>query len=114
MDANALYAGAMSQALPLGNFKWIGYIFEVNIEYPKHLHQYHDDYPFLPEVRTVPKDEIRLLGNNPYINNKHPKLLLTLLDKHKYVLHYRMLKLALQNGLVLKKVHGVLQFSLLG
>lgn len=135
LDANALYAGAMSQALPLNNFKWVdendkpelfsdknailnlsdddevGFIFEVDVEYPKHLHQYHDDYPFLAESRTVPEDEIRLLGNNPYINNKHPKLLLTLLDKHKYVVHYRMLKLALQHGLVLKKVHRVLQFS---
>lgn len=46
------------------------------------------------------------------VNNKIEKLLLTLNDKKKYVLHYRMLKLALKHGLVLKKVHRILKFKL--
>ena len=51
-DANALYAWAMSQFLPLKNYKRVdpidileipddnplGYILEVDIEYPKELH----------------------------------------------------------------------------
>lgn len=34
----------------------------------------------------------------------------TLNDKGNYVLHYRMLKLAMRHGLVLKKVHRILKF----
>lgn len=137
--ANSLYGMAMSQPLPIGNFKWIedrfhdymdeqpslfsdvnaimdlkddgdtGFIFEVDLEYPKHLHRLHNDFPFCPERKKLPKDAIRLLGGG--VNTAHPKLLLTLENKEKYVIHYRMLKLALHHGLILKKVHRILQFD---
>ena len=69
LDANNLYGWAMSQKLPVNSFKWIknvtkinekfiknydedsdkGYIFEVDIEYPRRLHDLHSDLPFLPK-----------------------------------------------------------------
>ena len=55
----------MSQYLPFGNFKWvkpvldglndldetsaIGRIYEVDVKYPKELHDMHNDLPFLPK-----------------------------------------------------------------
>ena len=64
LDANNLYGWAMSQPLPQGNFKWVpeeelgeldittipkdaakGYILEVDMEYPRELHDLHSDYP---------------------------------------------------------------------
>ena len=64
-DANALYSWAMSQLLPIKNFKWIstnevdilnvprdgriGYILEVDLEYPEELHDKHNLYPLAPE-----------------------------------------------------------------
>lgn len=77
----------------------IGYIFEVDLHYPPELHDKHNDFPFCPEKRSISGI------------TKNDKLLLTFYDKKNYIVHYRMLKLALEHGLVLKKVHRVLQFS---
>lgn len=119
LDANNLYGHSMSQYLPLNNFRWCtfrftehtilqlhdqscdGYIFEVDLEYPKSVHDLHSDYPMCAEKRSVPG----------CLSSKNQKLLLTLFDKEHYVLHYRMLKLALQQGLRLKRIHRVLQFD---
>ena len=68
LDINNLYGHAMSQSLPYANFKWvknineveqklmeiksnssIGYILEVDLEYPKNLHYERNDYPLAPE-----------------------------------------------------------------
>ena len=68
-DANNLYGWAMSQKLPTNNFKWSedtsrineefiknynensseGHILEVDVKYPKKLHDLHSDLPFLPK-----------------------------------------------------------------
>ena len=77
LDANNLYGWAMSQKLPVNNFKWVedtskinedfiksnenyennrkGYILEVNIKYPKKLHDLHSDLPFLPKRIKIDK-----------------------------------------------------------
>ena len=60
LDANNLYGWAMSQKLPTHGFKWmnneelenwrdIPCILEVDLEYPKELHNLHNDYPLAPE-----------------------------------------------------------------
>ena len=59
-DANNLYGYAMSQPLPTGGFKWmtkaqlrrwekIPCVLEVDLEYPKELHDLHNDYPLAPQ-----------------------------------------------------------------
>lgn len=68
LDANNLYVWAMSQPLPQGNFKWVdefnlditllsdddpeGYIFDIDIEYPKELHSKHNDFPFYAKTNV--------------------------------------------------------------
>ena len=52
--------------------------------------------PFLPETKNV---------------NKVEKLTCSIEDKEKYVMRIRVLKQALNHGLVLKKVHKVTQFN---
>ena len=68
LDANNLYGWAMSRKLTVNGFKWLdsdkinkdfiknynesdnkGYIFEVDVKYPKRLHKLHSDLPFLSE-----------------------------------------------------------------
>ena len=73
-----------------------GYILEVDIEYPKNLRKLHSDLSFLPERMKI---------------NKCNKLVCTVQDKENYVAHIRFLKQALNHGLILKKVHRVIQFN---
>ena len=60
LDANNLYGWAMMKPLPVGDFKWmsplelenwkeIPCILEVDLDYPKDLHDLHNDYPLAPE-----------------------------------------------------------------
>lgn len=93
------YQKNVKSILDLKDDSNIGYLFEVDLEYPRELHDYHNDYPFCPEKRSIPG----ILSQD--------KLMLTFYDKEKYVVHYSMLKLALEQNLVLKKVHRVLQFE---
>ncbi|GFT68116.1 hypothetical protein TNCV_5003331 [Trichonephila clavipes] len=103
LDANNLYGYAMSKHLPLKDFVWsdndlteqdilnlsdesdVGYILEVDLEYPSDLHDKHSDFPLAPE-------------NKPPPNCKEHRLLTTLEPKTKYVLHYSNLKLYLKLG----------------
>ena len=72
-----------------------GYILEVDIEYPKILQKSHSDLPFLSERMKI---------------NKCSKLVCSRYDKNNYVFHIRSLKQILDHGLILKKVHRVIQF----
>ena len=116
LDANNLYGWAMSEPLPVNGFDWVedlskidedfiknynedsnkGYILEVDVKYPKNLHDLHSDLPFLPERMKIDK-----------CNN----LVCNLYDKKSYVVHIRSLRQALIRGLILKKVHRVIQFN---
>ena len=73
-----------------------GYILEVDVECPKNLNDLHSDLPLLPERMKI---------------NKCSKLVCNLYDKNNYVVHIRSLKQALDHGLILKKVHRVIQFN---
>ena len=135
LDANNLYGWAMSQYLPTGNFKWLsqkrirktnlgkytensdkGLILEVDLEYPQELHNLHNDFPLGPEKIKVNKnmlsDYCKKISDKFNISSGlvH-KLIPTLNDKEKYILHYRNLQLYLSLGLKLKKIHRVLQFD---
>ena len=114
VDANNLYGYAMSKKLPVDGFKRIdelsiftedfmknyheesdiGYLFVVDVEYPKNLHMLHSDLPFLPGRMK---------------SNKCNKLVCNLNDKENYPAHILALKQALSHGLKLTKVHNVIE-----
>ena len=116
LDAINLYGWAMSQKLPVNNFKWVkdtskineefiknynennkkGYILEVDVKYLKKLHDSHSDLPFLPKRMNI---------------DKCKKLVCNLHNKRKYIIHIKSLKQALNHGLKLKKTHRIIEFN---
>ena len=97
LDANNLCGWAMSQKLPVNGFKWVKntskidekfiknydedsnkrYIFEIDVKYPRKLHDLHSNLPFLPKRMKI---------------DKCKKFLCNLRNKKKYVVHLRSLK----------------------
>ena len=102
----------MSQPLPTGGFKWVdvnpseifelatrtnkGYLLEVDVSYPKELHNQHNDLPFMCERMEI---------------NGVEKLVLNLRDKKNYVIHIQALNQVLQHGLRLDRIHQVIEFD---
>ncbi|RLU16498.1 hypothetical protein DMN91_010566 [Ooceraea biroi] len=113
-DVNNLYGWAMCHPLPYAEFRWVNdisnfdvnaiapdsskeYVLEVDLEYPQHLHDAHADLPFCPARDKLP-------------GKRQDKLLATLYDKKRYVIHYRNLQQCTRHGLRIIKVHRVLEF----
>ena len=117
LDVNNLYGWAMSQPLPTGGFHWVefrkdrspktiveelvvkkdyGYLLEVDVAYPKELHDYHNDLPFMCAKMKINRVE-RLVPNLYY--------------KCKYVIHIKALKQAIDHGLVLERIHRCIEFK---
>ena len=132
LDTTNLYGWGMTLNLPYGGFKWInpeefdiengkcnseiGHILEVNLEYPKELHDEHNEYPYCPEHVTVTPDMLSPYGKEiakqqDIKSSCITKLIPTLSNKERYVIHERNLKQAIDGGLILKKIHRVLQFN---
>ena len=134
-DANNLYGLAMVQKLPYGNYKWCdvnnfdekritnlkdedetGYAFEVDLHYPKELHDLHNDYPLAVEQMSVKKERLsdynkKMLEKNKLKHVECDKLIPNLMDKKNYIVHYRNLKLYLSLGLKITKIHRVMSFT---
>ncbi|XP_022778592.1 uncharacterized protein LOC111320169, partial [Stylophora pistillata] len=108
LDANALYAWAMSKSLPTGGFKWVDEkdfekwrdfpcILEVDLKGVKEeLHDHFNDYPPAPE--------------NLLIGKVH-KLVCTLNEKKKYIVHHEILKQYMSLGIEIGKIHRVIRFN---
>ena len=108
LDANNLYGWAMSQKLPLNGFKWLedtsgineefiknydenndkGYILEVDVKYPKKLHDLHSDLPFLPKRMKI---------------DKCKKLVCNLRNKKKIRRRYKVIKTSIKSWIKIKK-----------
>ena len=102
----------MSQPLSTGGFRWVdvnpneifelatrtdkGYILEVDVSYPKELHNPHNDLPFMCERIEI---------------NRVEKLVPNLRDKKGYVIHIRALNQALKHGLILDRIHQAIEFN---
>ena len=140
IDVNNLYSVAQSAPLPHHGYAWcsekdieiltreilninidndVGFILEVDLEYPEELHELHASLPFLPQQELFTFDDLSpfsqksmeiLQGKNRAKNYKATKLVTNLKNKKSYVIHYRMLQTCLRAGLKLKKIRRGIKF----
>ena len=112
LDANNLYGWAMSQPLPAGRFRWVsiksneigelaartdkGYLLEVNVSYPRGLHDSHNDLPFMCERMDI---------------NGIEKLVPNLCNKKNYFIHIQALNQELAHGMILDRIHRAIEFD---
>ena len=108
VDANNLYGWAMSQPLPTGGFRWVdvspkevkelsdienqSYLIEVDVLYSRELRNKHNDLPFMCGRMKI--------GN-----------VTDLYYKKRYVIHIRALQQVLDHGLILEKIHRMIEFK---
>ena len=106
LDTNNLYGWAMSEKLPVNGFKWVnneikeefiknynensdkGYILEVDIKYPRKLHDLHSDLPFLPKRMKI---------------DKCKKLVCNLRNKKKICRTYKIIKTSIKSWIKILK-----------
>ena len=137
IDANHLYGGVMQNfPLPQCDFEslndyslqdilatseessvgYIFYILEVDLKYGEELQNLHSDFPLAPLKEVVKVEWFSEYQEDlreklcMHSTNKNKKRLQTLYDKKNYTVHYLTLKLYVSLGLVVTKVHRVIQF----
>lgn len=137
LDENNMYGGCMSAKLPVGNFRFVsesekealeqglpgclldkdadtGQLWEVDLEFPEHLHDMLNDFPPAPERMTVP-DECLSEWQREAIYEKRcarTQKLVPHLGKHeRYVVHGHTLKLYMALGGQVTRVYRILTFK---
>jgi hypothetical protein len=134
LDATNHYGYALSQALPIGDYQWVtdvdhfdvmtrsysskmekmGYILEVDLDYPKEIHDWHDDLPLAPEKLSVPPSDWspymhylagKYLDGTQIRSMSAEKFIPHLGPRHNYAIYYKNLVCYLKLGMKLKKIH---------
>ena len=134
-DINNLYGYAMSQHLPVGKFKWIdeshfddimlkivsyspytssiGWIVELDLEYPEELHDDHNDLPLAPEKITIDDSylsdyQLKLRDSKSGLSKK---LVPHFMNRSHYVVHFAALRYYIDNNMIPGKIYRILQFK---
>lgn len=128
LDANSLYPTAMCEPLPIDQFSMVddpdafdvtqvaddaeyGYILEIDGNMPDRHHKTFNDYPLAPEKIRVTHDMLSPYQQQHFPTRKSTEKLVPHLGQlEKYVVHYRNLKLYLELGFEVTKVHRVVRF----
>ena len=135
LDANSLYSHSLSCPLPMGEFRWLtrdeidsldivnhsrtaayGYFLEVDLKYPRELHDLHNEFPLAPEKMRLDDGYLsrytlnlrEKLGLRSKVGGT--KLVATLMDKSRYILHYEILKLYLRLGMQILNIYRGIRF----
>ena len=94
----------------------LGYIFEVDLTYPSHLHVQHNSFPLAPEKIVVTPSMMSEYPIHTYdhLNQRNPpkteRLTATFNERKNYVVHYMTLKTYSVLGMQITNIHRVLVF----
>lgn len=116
-DVNSMYASVMREKLPISDYQFLrrsdiknfdvfsvsddsemGYMLECDLEYPENLHSFFAQMPLFATHQVPP-------------NGKFEKLMRTLENKKKYVVHYKNLQQAIRLGVQVGKIYRILSFK---
>lgn len=138
VDANNLYGRAMIFPLPYRGFRWMtdeelanfdldkdvtrnsgdnGYILEVDLKYPAHLHLDHNSFPLAPHSMKISEADISPYSKQAlkavYGKTKHnsKKLVSTFKTRKHYVVHGLNLQLYKKLGLEVVKIRRGITFT---
>ena len=137
IDANNLNGWAMSQYLPTGEFEKLqlpenysqdqlvedliqipddneyGYFIECDLEYPVEIKEKTKNFPFCPYQTKADPNVFSGYMNNINQPNYKPtsKLMCDVTNKSKYMIHYRMFKFYLNQGMKVTKIHTIYRFK---
>ena len=139
LDANNLYGYAMSQYLPKSDFKFLsseevaikfplerlqeilqslldgsnGYILDVDMDYPAHLHDTHSDYPTVPKKISIDTNMYSPFMKQHYGKKTMTTIKLTpnLRNKKNYIVQMSNLALYLRLGMCVTKINKVISFK---
>ena len=137
IDANNLYGWAMSQYLPIGEFEELnfpeeyeleqivedlrfipddneyGFFIECDLLYPAEIKEKTKNFPFCPYQTKADPDLFSAYMNNVNQPSYKPtsKLMCDVTNKSKYMIHYRMFKFYLNQGMKVTKIHTIYKFK---
>ena len=138
LDFNNLYGFAQMQKVPARKYRWLsadeieqldvetldddarlGYALEVDLHYPLEVRELHQQFPLAPEHLEIFHDDLseyskeclKVTTGKANLRYHTSKLCGTFYDKKKYLIHYRNLKYYMQKGLVVTRIHRVIEFE---
>ena len=138
IDANNLYGWAMSQYLPTGEFEILplnpcnykleqlvedllqipddneyGFFIECDLKNPAEIKEKTKNFPFCPyQTKADPNLFSGYMKNINQPNYKPTsKLMCDVTNKSKYMIHYRLFKFYLNQGMKVTKIHTIYRFK---
>ena len=125
----------MGMKLPKSDFRWLtepeiddfdvdnldlegdlGYIIECDLHFPKKLHKKHNNFTLAPKCLEINTENLSPYARQALIESgcrdkyKDSKLVTSFHDRTNYVVHAKILKLYIDLGLKITKIHRVIEF----
>jgi hypothetical protein len=111
LKENTLDENGINKILNLGNEADDGFTFDINCIYPNSLHDNDNGYGVMPENVVIQKEWLSKSQQDGYKQSNISKLITSFFKKTHYGVNYRYLKWLISHGIIITKIHRVLQYK---